>query len=315
MSDHYHDFSKLSGDTLLTDGGLETTLVYHEGIDLPHFAAFPLVDSAEGRAALRRYYRSYLALAAEGGLGFVLDTPTWRANADWAPRLGYHLPGLRRVNMQSVAILSELRAEWESRVHPLLIDGVIGPRGDGYKGGSMEAEEAEAYHAFQVEAFAAAGADLVSAITMTTVGEAVGIARAARAHGLPHVISFTVETDGKLIGGATLREAIERTEEATGGSPLWYMVNCAHPTHFGEVLEQGEPWTARLGGVRANASHRSHAELDEATELDAGDLEDLGQRYRRLREAVPGLRVLGGCCGTDHRHVAAIRDACLTPTH
>jgi homocysteine S-methyltransferase len=313
MSDHRHDFSELTGDTLLTDGGLETTLVFQEGIDLPHFAAFPLVDSVEGRAALHRYYSKYLLLAAEAGLGFILDTPTWRANADWAPRLGYDLPGLRRVNVQSVAILSELRAEWESRVHPLLIDGVIGPRGDGYKGGSMVAEEAEAYHAFQVEAFAAAGADLVSAITMTTIGEAVGIARAARAYGLPHVISFTVETDGRLVGGATLREAIERTDEATDGSPLWYMVNCAHPTHFAEVLEQGEPWTARLGGVRANASRRSHAELDEATELDAGDPEDLGQLYRRLRDAHPSLRVLGGCCGTDHRHIAAIRDACVTP--
>ena len=313
MSDHRHDFSWSRGDTFLTDGGLETTLVFQEGIDLPHFAAFPLVDSLEGRATLRRYYGRYLALAAEAGLGFVLDTPTWRANADWAPRLGYDLTGLRRVNLDSVAFLRELRAEWADRVDPMLIDGVIGPRGDGYREGTMDLQAAEDYHAFQVEVFAKAGADLVSAITMNTIGEAIGIARAAKAVDLPCVISFTVETDGRLVGGAKLSEAVERTEEATGGSPLWYMVNCAHPTHFEGALARGEAWTARLGGLRANASTKSHAELDEATELDDGDPLDLGHRYAALRQSLPGLRVLGGCCGTDHRHVGAIRDACALP--
>lgn len=311
MSKLHHDIFALGGDTLLTDGGLETTLLFQDGIDLPHFAAFPLVDTAEGRAALRRYFTGFLALAAESGLGFVLDTPTWRANADWGPRLGYDREALRRVNLDSVAFVAELRDEWAPRVSPLLIDGVIGPRGDGYQDGRMDPAEAEDYHAFQAEAFAAAGVDLVSAITMTTIGEAVGIARAAQAQGLPHVVSFTVETNGRLVGGATLREAVERTEEATGGSPLWYMVNCAHPTHFAGALERGEGWTARLGGIRANASTLSHAELDEATELHAGDPADLGRRYRELRDRFPGLRVLGGCCGTDHRHVEAMRDACL----
>jgi homocysteine S-methyltransferase len=227
--------------------------------------------------------------------------------------LGYDLAGLRRVNLHSVAFLRELRAEWADRVTPLLIDGVIGPRGDGYQDGTMNPREAEDYHAFQVEAFATAGADLVSAVTMTSVGEAVGIARAAQVRRLPCVISFTVETDGRLAGGASLREAVEQTEEATGGSPLWYMLNCAHPTHFEGALALGEAWTARIGGLRANASPKSHAELDEATQLDDGDPLDLGRRYAGLRGTLPGLRVLGGCCGTDHRHVEAIRDACAVP--
>ena len=311
MTKHRHDLFQLRSEVFLTDGGMETSLVFHEGLDLPHFAAFPLVDTAQGRHALRRYYERYLLLAVERGLSFVLDTPTWRANADWAPRLGYDLAGLRRLNRDAVAFVAELRAEWESPTTTIVLDGVIGPRGDGYQDGTMDPVEAEAYHALQAEAFAEAGADLVSAITMTTVGEAVGIARAALAQGLPHVIAFTVETDGRLVGGTTLREAVERTDEATGGSPAWYMVNCAHPTHFADALARGEAWTTRIGGLRANASRLSHAELDDATTLDEGDPTDLGRRYRALRDVLPHLRVLGGCCGTDHRHVEAIRDACL----
>lgn len=298
-----------AGTTFLTDGGMETTLVFHEGIDLPHFAAFPLVDSAEGRGILRRYFGPYLALAAEARLGFLLDTPTWRANPDWAPLLGYDRAGLRRVILDAVALAGELRDEWADRVRPIMVNGIIGPRGDGYKNGSMGPQEAEDYHAFQMEAFAAARVDIVSAMTMTTVAEAVGIAHAAQAQGLRHVISFTVETDGRLVGGGTLREAVEQTDAATGASPAWYMVNCAHPTHFEGALARGDAWTARLGGIRANASTRSHAELDEASELDEGDPQDLGRRYRALRDALPGLRVLGGCCGTDHRHVGCMARA------
>ncbi len=295
--------------TLLTDGGLETTLVFQDGIALPHFAAFPLVDAPEGRAALRGYYDTYLALAAEAGLGFVLDTPTWRANPDWGPRLGYDRDALRRVNRDAVAFANELRAAWTGRVATVLVNGVIGPRGDGYQTGAMTAPAAAAYHALQVETFAAAGVDMISAVTMTTVDEAVGIARAARDHRVPHVISFTVETDGRLIDGSTLREAIERTDAETGASADWFMVNCAHPSHFEGALAQGEPWVERLGGIRANASTRSHAEQDEADELDSGDPVDLGRRYRALRDAFPRLRVLGGCCGTDHRHIGCIARA------
>jgi homocysteine S-methyltransferase len=311
MIAHRADISLPVRDPVLTDGGLETALVFLDGIDLPHFAAFPLIDREDGRAALRRYYEGFLRLAAERGLGFVLDTPTWRANPDWGPRLGYSPEDLARVNRDSVAFIAALRDDWAGRVSRILLDGVVGPRGDGYVAGDMDAAAAEDYHAAQIVAFAATSVDLVSAITMNTIGEAVGIARAAKAQGLAHVISFTVETDGRLVGGASLREAIERTEEATGGSALHYMVNCAHPTHFADALERGEPWAARIGGLRANASRMSHAELDEAPTLDAGDPQDLAMRYAALRRDFPTLRVLGGCCGTDHRHVEAIRDAAL----
>jgi S-methylmethionine-dependent homocysteine/selenocysteine methylase len=194
-----------------------------------------------------------------------------------------------------------------------VINGVLGPRGDGYKAGSMDGSEAEAYHSPQMAVFANSAADMVSAVTMNTVGEALGIARAAKAHAMPCVISFTVETDGRLVDGTTLREAIETVDERTGGYPTYFMINCAHPTHFRGVLEAGESWTGRIQGIRANASAKSHQELDDSTELDIGDIADLGRQYRFLTRTYPAMRVLGGCCGTDHRHIAAICEACLPP--
>ena len=310
MARYRHDLPQRRGGIFLTDGGLETSLIFHDGCDLPHFAAFVLLDSPEGRQKLKTYYESYLAIARDYGTGFVLDSPTWRANPDWGAKLGYGAAALRTVNMRSIAMLDEIRAQWE-RNAPCVISGAIGPRGDGYKAGNMDADEAEAYHGAQIAAFAEAGADMVTAFTLNSVNEAVGVARAARARGMPSVISFTVETDGRLASGATLRDAIETVDRATENTPDYFMVNCAHPAHFDAVLAPGEAWTQRIHGVRANASVKSHAELDESTTLDIGDINDLGLRYRDLRQAFPAIRMLGGCCGTDHRHVAAICEACL----
>ncbi len=311
MAKYRQNLPQLDGGAFLSDGGLETTLVFHRGLDLPHFAAFPLLDQAEGCAELTGYFEAYLLLAQSRGLGFILDTVTWRANPDWAEKLGFDGPALHAANKRAVAFAEGLRESWERPGQPIVINGVLGPRGDGYKDGRMEAGEAEDYHAPQIASFAEAGADMVSAITMNNLGEAIGIARAAKAAGMPCVVSFTVETDGRLVGGLSLREAIEQTDAATGAAPAYYMVNCAHPTHFDDALAHDEAWVRRLGGIRANSSTKSHAELDEATELDIGDIADLGSRYHALRRRHAGLRVLGGCCGTDHRHLQAICEACL----
>jgi homocysteine S-methyltransferase len=303
---------QLGGGLFLSDGGLETTLVFLHGVDLPSFAAFPLLGSEEGRDRLRRYFRPYLETAAAHRTGFVLDTPTWRANADWGATLGYSPDALAIVNRDSVAFARDLGSDHAGAAGPVVINGVLGPRGDGYKAaGRMSAAEAEAYHRPQVEAFRAAGADMASAVTMTDPAEAIGIARAAAAAGLPAAISFTVETDGRLPSGDSLKAAIEAVDAATGASPAYYMINCAHPTHFEDALAAGGGWLDRIRGVRPNASALSHAELDAATELDPGDPADLARRTRDLRSRLKGLCVLGGCCGTDHRHVAAICEACL----
>ena len=299
------------GDTLfLTDGGLETTLIFHEGIELPHFASFALMRTAEGRAALGRYFAAYVKVAKRDGRGLVLESATWRSNPDWGAKLGYSPEALDAVNAEAIAFLIALREREETAESPMVVSGNIGPRGDGYRPESlMSAEEAEAYHRRQVEVFAAAGADLVTVMTMTYVEEAIGVARAAKAAGMPVVVAFTVETDGRLRTGMALGDAIAACDAATGGYPAYYMVNCAHPTHFRGVLA-GNGWLERIGGIRANASRMSHDELDEAPELDAGDPEELAEDYRGLMRVLPRLRVLGGCCGTDHRHVGAISGAC-----
>ena len=244
------------------------------------------------------------------GVGIVLETPTWRANQDWAERLGHSAAELAALNRRSVELLAELRAEYEPDATPIVISGCVGPRGDGYVvGDTMTAEEAEAYHAVQIGTFAGTAADLVTALTMTYADEAVGIVRAALAAGLPVVISFTVETDGRLPSGQPLHEAIEEVDERTGGAAAYFMVNCAHPSHFESVLDPDAGWTSRIRGLRANASRMSHEELDAAEELDAGDPEELAADYVSLRASLPQLRVLGGCCGTDHRHIEAMSRA------
>jgi homocysteine S-methyltransferase len=301
----------LEGGTFITDGGMETTLIFQHGLELPEFASFVLLDDPQGVEALRAYFRPYIELARERGVGILLDTPTWRANADWGERLGYAPERLADANRRAVTLLEELRAEADGRP-PLVISGCIGPRGDGYVvGEEMSPEEAEAYHGPQIATFAGTAADVVSALTLTYENEAIGIVRAARAAGLPVVISFTVETDGRLPSGRPLGEAIAAVDEATDGAAAYFMVNCAHPTHFEHVLDPEQPWAARIRGVRANASTKSHAELDESEELDAGDPDDLAERYRVLRERLPNLAVVGGCCGTDDSHVRLICDAVL----
>jgi S-methylmethionine-dependent homocysteine/selenocysteine methylase len=291
----------------LTDGGLETTLVFHQGLDLPDFAAFPLLDTEAGRAGLVAYYAPYLDLAERLGAGFVLDTPTWRANLDWGARLGYDAARLSEVNRRAVDFVSALAAERPGL--RAIVNGVVGPRGDGYVvGATMSASEAAAYHGLQARAFAEAGAEMMSAITMTYVEEAIGVARAAASVGLPVVISFTVETDGRLPSGQSLGDAITQVDDASRVPPAYFMINCAHPSHFAGVLESGGSWLGRIHGVRANASCLSHAQLDEATELDRGDVQELGALYASLGTIVD-LRVIGGCCGTDHEHIATIAAA------
>ena len=294
---------QLSNGAFITDGGVETTLIFHQGIDLPEFAAFVLLDDPDGVRALREYFLPYVEIARERGVGIVLDTPTWRANPDWGDRLGYSEQALADVNRRGVDLLEQLR-EAAGAAPPIVLSGCVGPRGDGYRvDDAMTADEAERYHAAQVRVFADTAADLVSALTMTYAGEAVGVVRAAADAGIPAVVSFTVETDGRLPSGQSLREAIEQVDEETDSAPAYFMVNCAHPTHFAHVLAPPESWLERIRGVRANASKMSHAELDEAEKLDDGDPVELARDYRDLRERLPNLNVLGGCCGTDHRHV------------
>lgn len=299
------------GHLFLTDGGIETTLIFHNGVDLPHFAAFHLLRDTAGREILARYYLPYLMIAQSSGTGFILESPTWRASADWGKKLGYSKGALAAANFEAINLMKELRLDYETRQTPIVISGCVGPRGDGYDPGEvMSVQEAEAYHREQIVSFSQTDADMVTAITMTNTQEATGLARAALKMGMPVVLSFTVETDGKLPTGQTLGEAIEQVDRETDGYPAYYMINCAHPTHFEAELSNRGDWIHRIRGLRANASRMSHAELDEAEYLDDGNPSEFGRQHADLRGVLPNLTVIGGCCGTDHRHIREIAERC-----
>lgn len=312
MRHYYQSLPQLCDRIFMTDGGMETTLIFHQGIDLPHFAAFDLLKHDQGYRAIEAYFHTYLKIAHEHQIGCVLESPTWRASSDWGTRLGYSSEALAEANRNAIALLQALRQQYQTQATPIVISGCIGPRGDAYSPTvGMTAEEAEQYHRPQLEAFWQAGADMAAAMTINEVQEAIGITRAAQAVGLPIAISFTVETDGHLPSGQSLQKAILQVDATTQNGPVYYVINCAHPTHFTHILTPGEAWVERIRGLRANASTKSHAELDESETLDDGNPAELGQQYRDLRAQFPHITILGGCCGTDHRHVDAICRACL----
>ena len=302
---------QLDGGPFITDGGLETTLVFHDGIELPDFAAIEMYRRYGGRDHLTRYYERYLSIAAQHDLGFILESATWRASRDWTRKLGYSDAEHEAVNRIAIEHLGDLRRGHFSDA-AVVLSGNIGPRGDGYDPGTlMSADEAEAYHSDQIGIFSRTEADVITAMTMTNTPEAIGIARAADTRSMPSVISFTLETDGRLPTGESLGDAIREVDAATGGAVAYYMINCAHPTHFESMLSRGGAWIPRIRGIRANASVLSHEELDNATDLDDGDPVALGNDYARLRQLLPAANVFGGCCGTDHRHIHQICTRCL----
>jgi homocysteine S-methyltransferase len=301
---------ELDGEVMLTDSGIETDLIFHHGIDLPLFACFVLADDPHGRRLLRTWHREHADAAVAHGLGVSLDSATWRASSDWGELLGYEASALDRVNQDLVGMLHEIRDGLDDGGRPVRVGGTLGPRSDGYHPTLvMSAEEAEGYHAPQLRSLAAAGAERASVLTLGYVDEAVGIAAAASDTGLPVLVGFTVETDGRLPDGTPLREAVEEVDARTGGSAAGFIVNCAHPDHIAPALANAGPWTARLVGVRPNASRRSHAELDEAPDLDDGDPAELGRQVAELHRAHPTINLLGGCCGTDVRHARQIAAA------
>lgn len=288
-------------------------MLFHEGQDLPLFAAFILSNSPDGERALRKYFSIYAELARKFDAELILETATWRSSADWGAKLGYDSDAVAEANRKAVRLIEGICSEYATKRTPIVISGCIGPRGGGYiPGDTMSEREAQAYHRNQIENFADTAADMVSGMTMNYVEEAIGIARAAKQAEMPVALSFTIETDGNLPTGQPLAEAICQVEGATQGYPAYFMINCAHPTHIDRILHEKEPWAERIRGLRANASRMSHQEQNEAAELDAGNPAELGREYAALKsQKLTRINVMGGCCGTDLRHVEQIAIACL----
>ena len=313
MAKYRNALPQLKGDRLfLTDGGLETDFIFHHGIDLPLFACITLfMGEQQHLPLLRKYYEDYIKAAKAGGYGFVLESANWRASPDWLRKLDVPEAEWAPLNLRAIDFLVELRAKHETPDFPMVISAQIGPRGDGYSiDTKMTVEEATAYHSWQANLYAGTEADMITTMTMNYVEEAIGVAKAAKAAGMPLALSFTVETDGCLPSGTPLGAAIEQVDAATGASPAYYMLNCAHPDHFRDALEKGEGWVSRIKSLRANASKLSHAELDECEELDEGDPAEFGRLHAALKHDFPSFNVFGGCCGTDHRHIEEIARAC-----
>lgn len=307
MAKYRTSLPQLTASTFMTDGGLETDLIFNHGINLPEFAAFDLLKNEEGKEVLRKYFMDYLDISKKQCSGFVLEAPTYRANPDWALKIGYSLESLNDMTRIAVQELEKIRENYESEGFKIAISVCLGPRGDGYSpDDKMSIETAEEYHAYQIKLVADTNADLVSALTMNYNEEAIGIVKAAKNNNIPVVISYTVETDGKLPSGQSLEEAITSLDKITDNYVSYYMINCAHPDHFVDILNPDSTWTKRIKGLRANASNKSHAELDGSETIDVGDKEQLARKYQELKTLLPNLSVIGGCCGTDHTHMDEI---------
>ncbi|OMP88511.1 Methionine synthase [Diplodia seriata] len=291
----------------LSDGGLETTLLFKYGFDLPEFAAFPVLDSENGRTVLHELYAAYIKVTIKHKTGIVLGTPTWRASRPWIERLGFPVQKVAYTCSAAVDLLKALREELETADSPVVISGILGPLADAYKTNVITVESARDGLYDQVKALSDSGADMLGIATITETAEAIAAIQLAQEFGLPITVSFPVETDGRLLNGRSLSEAIAEVDTVTDGYAAYFGINCAHPLHFKAALGAMDLGIRRrIGVIRTNASAKSHAELDNSDSLDRGDPVELAGHHPELQELLPRLMVLGGCCGTDEEHMDAI---------
>jgi homocysteine S-methyltransferase len=309
-----------SDKTFMTFAGIETYLMFLQRFPLREFCAFEVLDHDDAwEQTSREFLRPIADACARNGHGLIADSFVWRASPAYVAQLGYREADVSRFNREGVRRVRKLISEWRAEAGvsdtatPVIVSADVGPRGDAYQGGEISIDEAVAYHTPQMQALADSEVDLVVALTMTSVNETVGLARVAKEHGVPIGVSATVETDGSLPTGWSLAEFVMRVDDATDGYPVFHMVNCAHPQHLAPTLaaarESGAPWVDRIKGFRANASTRSHDELDNSPELDRGDVADLAKQMAGMH-ADFSLKIVGGCCGTDAEHIQAIAKAC-----
>ena len=295
-----------SGKLMTTAGGFETWMQYVDGFKLRHFCAFELLNDARGLGCLRDYHRKVVEAATANGFGVINEGLHYRSSRDWGELIGFSREALLEINVRGIEFYRDFAREYAGPDTPMLVGGVVGPRGDAYNIGRLpDAAEAEDYHSEQIRIFREAGADHVTAMTFSSVDEAIGVARAAKSVGIPVVISFLLARGGRLKGGETLEEAITRVDSATDDAPAYYMINCTHPTEFEPALTTGK-WISRLGGFMPNAVAMETLDLCKLGHLEDGDPVELGAQMGALAQRFPHINVWGGCCGTDGRHIGEI---------
>ena len=305
MTDH-GKLPQMNGRDMTCGGGIETWLQYVDGFELRHFCLFELLDDKRGVSCLTDFHRKLVEAAATEGFGVINEGLHYRASRDWGELIGYSREGLEEINIRGIEFYQDFAREYDSPESPMIVGGVIGPRGDAYNvGRTPNAAEAEDYHSEQILTLKKAGADQITALTFSSVEEAIGLARAAKAAGMPVVISFFVKHGGRLSGGETVEEAITKVDAATGNAPAYYMINCTHPMEFEAALTSGD-WTRRLGGFMPNAVAMDTLSLCKLGHLEDGDPEELAGQMADLARRFPHIPVWGGCCGTDGRHIGQI---------
>lgn len=302
-----HDFPPRLDDRIyITEGGIETEILYKWGFELPEFSMYPLLDNADAMKTIHAMFDRVFAAAAAHDAGIVLAGLDYRASPDWAEKIGYSRDQLDAFIHRNIAFLKGRREAHADRVRDVYIAATCGPRGDAYgTGGTITEDEAEAYHAFQIAASKAAGADLVIGITFNNIPESIGFVRAAQDVGIPVGISLTLTPEGVMRSGPSLQQAVEEIDAATDGAAAWFGTNCAHPVEFEPALNGGA-WTDRLRYVRPNASKMDKIALCKLGHLEDGDPEELGGQMADLKRRFPQADILGGCCGTDERHLGEI---------
>ncbi|KAJ5210720.1 Homocysteine S-methyltransferase [Penicillium cf. griseofulvum] len=289
----------------ITEGGIETTLIYTKNIDLPNFSTLPVLNTEDGKETISSIYKGYIDIARAHSTGVVLETRTWRGSPLWSSEIGLSIPQMVDLNHTAVKLLQGIRSE--TPFDPIVISGAMGPLQDAYQDSTVSFDQAREYYGPQIRAFAEEGVDMLCIMTVTNLDEAFGAVSLAREYNLPIHVSFSIETDGRLRGGKTLEDAIREVDSVTENYVTYYGVNCAHPRYIiMAVQDMPMEVRSRLGSIRGNSSLKSHEELDNSTELDRGDIPGWVQEFNQLVSMLPGLKVVGGCCGTDEEHIDAI---------
>ena len=298
---------RLENKIYLTEGGTETEILYKWGYELPEFAMFPLLDNAEADQCIRGIYRRYFDVAEAFETGLVILGHDYRASPDWARKLGYSLDGLAEMQHRTIDFLADMRSEYKGRVSDVYISGCIGPRGDAYgTGAEISESEAEDYHSVQLSTLRETDADMAIAATFNNIPEAIGVVRAAKNIGVPLGVSLTLTTESRLRSGPTLKQAVETIDEQTDGAAAWFGTNCSHPLEFEPAISETGVWTERLRYIRPNASRMEKIALCKLGHLEDGNPIELGQQMGDVAQRFPKMDILGGCCGTDERHLGEI---------